>query len=203
MKKDLRHLKWNRILIAALYLILGVLLLLFPQTSMRTLCWLLGGVAALAGIFTILLYLLRDVRENFLRDDLMLGILEIALGIFLLWKTDLALSLAPVLAGVVVIVSGLVKLQAGVDMARLHCGGWWIVLLLAAVSVALGIVLLANPFDAAAVLFMVLGIGLIYSAASDIITAVLLERRVRHFLEEADAIAAQGTELEAEHNAQE
>ncbi len=53
------------------------------------------------------------------------------------------------------------------------------VLIIAGVNIAYGIVLMANPFDSAKVLSICIGIGMIYSGVSDLIATIMLSNSVK------------------------
>ena len=51
----IKELKKNMILLAVFYLILGIILVLFPEGSGYAICYLIGGLTIIYGIFHLVL----------------------------------------------------------------------------------------------------------------------------------------------------
>lgn len=165
--KMLKELKWEAILTGVLYILLGIVALVIPETMQKTLGYLIGIVLIVAGLVSIICYLLRDARENYYHNEFVFGILGIVLGAVVLYKVEIVISLIPFILGVLVLCSGCSKLQDAIDLKRLGYGSWLGLLIVAAINIILGVVLIYNPFKAAILLFRVLGVVLILSGAGD------------------------------------
>ncbi len=174
--KFLKELRWDALLKGILYILLGIVALIIPETMERTLGYLIGIVLIIAGAVSMISYLLRDARENYYRNDFLYGLVGIALGIIVLYKVELIISLVPIILGILVIISGCAKLQDVIDMKRLESGNWIVMLVLAVINLGLGILLICNPFKAASVLFRVIGAGLIFSGITDCVTIIYFAR---------------------------
>ncbi len=183
--KVIKEIRWNVMLKGILYIILGIIALALPETMEKTIGYLLGVVLIIAGGISIISYLLRDVRENYYRDDFVFGLVEIVIGIIVLLKVEIIISLIPILFGILVIISGCTKLQDAVDMKRMNYAGWIAMLILALINIVLGLVLIFNPFAAAELMFRVIGIGLIFSGITDCAAALYFARRMRGYDTEA------------------
>ena len=82
-------------------------------------------------------------------------------GAFVLLKSQFVLSVLPFFTGVFLLIGGVVKLQGALDLKRLGFGAWWLILLIALAMFVLGGVLVANPFEAARVVVILIGTGLL------------------------------------------
>ena len=109
--KMLKELKWEAILTGVLYILLGIVALVIPETMQKTLGYLIGIVLIVAGLVSIICYLLRDARENYYHNEFVFGILGIVLGAVVLYKVEIVISLIPFILGVLVLCSGCSKLQ--------------------------------------------------------------------------------------------
>ena len=87
--KMLKELKWEAILTGVLYILLGIVALLIPETMQKTLGYLIGIVLIVAGLISIICYLLRDARENYYHNEFVFGILGIVLGAVVLYKVEI------------------------------------------------------------------------------------------------------------------
>lgn len=181
--KILKELKWQSGLYAVLYVLMGVILLLFPETTATTLCYAVGGGAIVVGVSTVLVYLFRDVTKNAYRNDFVSGLVAVLVGVFILCKVELFISLVPFLLGIAVTVSGFIKLQNCVDMRRMGYGNGLTFFILSFVNILFGILLLADPFQTVIVLFRAMGVGLIFSGVSDLMAIIYMSRRVKNYVE--------------------
>ena len=186
--KMLKELKWEAILTGVLYILLGIVALVIPEAMQKTLGYLIGIVLIVAGLISIICYLLRDARENYYHNEFVFGLVGMVVGAAVLYKVEVIISLIPFILGILVLFSGCSKLQDAIDLKRLSYGSWAGMLVVAAINIILGIVLICNPFKAAIVLFRVLGVGLILSGVSDCFSTIYFARKLRRFKQEQDAV---------------
>ena len=52
----------------------------------------------------------------------------------------------------------------------------------------LGVVLVLNPFDTAIVLFRIIGVGLIFSGVSDLVTSLYMAKKVKNYVKDMEAL---------------
>lgn len=196
--KMLKELKWEAILTGVLYILLGIVALVIPETMQKTLGYLIGIVLIVAGLVSMVCYLLRDARENYYHNEFVFGLVGIVVGAAVLYKVEVIISLIPFILGILVLFSGCSKLQDAIDLKRLSYGSWVGMLIVAAINIILGIVLICNPFKAAVLLFRVLGIGLILSGASDCFSTIYFARKFRRFKQEQDALDSTFEEINSD-----
>ena len=196
--KMLKELKWEAILTGVLYILLGIVALVIPETMQKTLGYLIGIVLIVAGLISIICYLLRDARENYYHNEFVFGLVGMVVGAAVLYKVEVIISLIPFILGILVLFSGCSKLQDAIDLKRLSYGSWAGMLVMAAINIILGIVLICNPFKAAIVLFRVLGVGLILSGASDCFSTIYFAEKLRRFKQEQEAVEGTYEEITSE-----
>ena len=196
--KMLKELKWEAILTGVLYILLGIVALVIPETMQKTLGYLIGIVLIIAGLISMVCYLLRDAREYYYHNEFVFGLVGIVVGAAVLYKVEVIISLIPFILGILVLFSGCSKLQDAIDLKRLSYGSWVGMLVVAVINIILGIVLICNPFKAAVLLFRVLGVGLILSGASDCFSTIYFARKFRRFKQEQDALDSTFEEINTE-----
>ena len=86
----------------------------------------------------------------------------------------------PFILGLLIVISGIVKLQEALDMMKYRADGSVTVLVIAILSLVLGILILINPFGTAELLFRIIGIALIYNGVSDLLTVFYFSRKTRY-----------------------
>ena len=174
----LKQLKWNLILLAVIFIALGIVLILWPGATMKTICYLLAAMLLALGVVSLINYLRKDISGIIYRYDLVVGLCAILGGILVIVKVDKLTDLSPAVLGFLVTMSGIMKMQNSVDMLRLGHGTWHVAFAMAIVNIVAGIVLLMNPFEAAQILIMCLGIALVYSGITDLYVTISISRRL-------------------------
>lgn len=195
---QLKELKWQSLITAAAYVIMGIILLVFPETTARTLCYVVGIIGLVVGIFTVLAYLFRDVQKNYYRNDFVIGMVEVMLGAFVLYKADLIIALIPFILGILVVFSGITKLQNCIDVRRMGYGNGLAFFILAMINIVFGIVLVVAPFEAVKVLFMVIGVGLLFSGISDTVATLYMSKKVKNYVQTREALEQKIREVDPE-----
>ena len=174
----LKQLKWNLILLAVIFIALGIVLILWPGATMKTICYLLAAMLLAIGVVSLINYLRKDISGIIYRYDLVVGLCAILGGILVIVKVDKLTDLIPAVLGFLVTMSGIMKMQNSVDMLHLGHGTWHVAFAMAIVNIVAGIVLLMNPFEAAQILIMCLGIALVYSGITDLYVTISISRRL-------------------------
>ena len=153
-----KKLKWNLVLMSLLYLGLGVFLVMKPGTALNIVCYALGGVVLACAAVQLIRYFVveRGVFQSQL--TLISGLICLALGVFLLLRSDIVVSILPIVFGLFVIFDAIGRVQNALDLRRCGYDSWKGFLLLPVLSVVLGVVLILNPFGAMETLVMAIGI---------------------------------------------
>ncbi|MDE7224466.1 MAG: DUF308 domain-containing protein [Acetatifactor sp.] len=180
-----REVKWSMLLSAALYIVLGLVLVIFPATTAHTICYMIAGIAIVVGLVNLVVYFTRNITRNYYRNDFVMGLMMVVLGIFVIYKADLVIALVPFIIGLCIIVSGLFKLQGALDVQRM--GGNSVVILgLAIVNVVIGILMVINPFESTLLLCRLLGVGLLFSGLTDMMSTLYLSGKMHHYMKKMD-----------------
>lgn len=176
------------ILSAALYILIGTLMTFFPGMSAQLLSISVGAIFTVIGIILLTTYFVLDVHKILYRNDFAFGILSILAGLVIVIQKDLILSLIPILLGLVIMASGLMKLQRAVVAQRIQSNQAMTYLVLSVVALILGLVIifLLAGHQSRQVLFIVIGIGLIYAGISDLFAIFFLESSYKKAIERID-----------------
>ena len=113
-----KKLKWNLVIMSLLYLGLGVFLVMKPGTALNIVCYALGGVVLACAAVQLIRYFVveRGVFQSQL--TLISGIICLALGAFLLLRSDIVVSILPVVFGLFVIFDAIGRVQNALDLRR-------------------------------------------------------------------------------------
>lgn len=155
--------------------IIGILLLLNPVGFTSGIIATFGVVLMIMGISSIIKYFRTEPEEAAANQSLAKGLIQLLAGVFCTFNFRWFIVTFPVLTllyGVVILITGLTKLQWMVDIIRMKRRRWFLATISAAVSILCGIVIITSPFSTTAVLWMFIGISLIVEAVFDILAAI-------------------------------
>ena len=164
---------------AIAFIVMGLVMIFFPQFTLEMLCYLIAAVLGILGIFNLIVYFTRDIIKDVYRYDFVIGVMMILLAIIFIAKSELMIDLIPVIMGVIVFWNGVTKLQRSIDLFRTGYSGWIFVLIISLMSIALGVFIILQPDFIAQAVMIIIGISLVFGGVSDIISLILLGKRVK------------------------
>ena len=185
MRKESRN---SFIVISILYIVLGVVLLMWPDMSLKIVCYAFGGLTFVYGLVRILFYIRNKDAVSFFKADLIIGIIATAFGIFLLLQPSIVISVLPFIIGLFIVFSGIVQFQRALDVKKVKYEKWWSILLMAVIVIVLGALIMYNPFKTATLAIMVIGLVLIVDGVSNIFSTVFtghIVKKLTKAIEEA------------------
>ena len=168
-----KKLKWNLVLMSALYLGLGVFLLMKPTTALNIVCYALGAVVLACAAVQLIRYFVveRGVFQSQL--TLISGIICLVLGAFLILRSDIVVSILPIVFGLFVIFDSISRVQNALDLRRFGYSSWKRFLL--------RVIMILNPFGTMETLVMAIGIILIVEGSINLLSALYTVLAVRRF----------------------
>ena len=166
------------VLSSIVYLVLGLILLFKPGTALVTIVDILAIMIAVMGVVSLVTYFTR--KDTVASGGMIKGVMYLILAAVLHFGAGFIISIIPFIMGVLVIISGIVKLQEAMDMMKVKVNGYVPMLLISIMSLVFGLVILLNPFATAALLFRIIGIALIYNAVSDLLTVFYFSKKTRY-----------------------
>ena len=168
-------------------IIIGILLLVNPVAVTSGIIVAFGIVLMIMGIGTTIKYFRTEPEEAAVSQILVKGLLALLAGVFCAFNSHWFIATFPVLTlvyGVVILVTGITKLQWTVDIIRMKRSKWFWLAISAAISIVCGVVIITSPFSTTAVLWMFIGISLIVDAVFDMIGGVFGNREKREPVED-------------------
>lgn len=153
--------KIGYIVMSVLFCVLGVVLLFTPDVSALWIGRLLGIGLILFGAIKLVGYFSRDLFRLAFQYDLAFGLLLMVLGIVTLSHPGDALSFLCVMFGIPVLADGLFKIQIAMDSRQFGIRNWWLVLVLAALTCVVGVVLVFRPMTGVRALTALIGLSLL------------------------------------------
>lgn len=197
MKSILRQQRRSSILVALATIVLGLVLVVWPDRSVSLMCSLLGAALLIFGMLYILGWFAGKRRAGSPAVMVIPGVVLAGLGVWLMTSSEMVVALIQYVFGAVLLFHGVLDLQGAVSLAGRRYARWWLDLVLAALTLVLGAVILINPFGTFAALVMLIGISLIYDGVSDLLLIGRLSRAFRDVEQavQGDVIETEGREV--------
>ena len=159
--------KTNRLIFAISALIIGIILLIWPGTSLMIIGRCIGAVLAAGGIVAGFLFW-KDHEAMSRTLLLVMAAVMLICGIVIIFHPDELVRLIPTIMGILAVLSGLINIGETFLLNRKKYGKWWISLLVAALKIAAGLFVIRNAFDLVAVITRIAGGVMVFSGASDL-----------------------------------
>ena len=172
----IKRMKIDIILISAVLVGLGVVVLLKPDTTGDVICYVLAGAAIAVGICFLIDYLKKEALADEQRYVLAIAITAVMVGVSLFLKHDNVVDFMPTALSFLILFSGAVKLQNSWDMKRLNHGTWMVHAIIALIGMVYGFLLMMKWIGDGEKIWTWIGVGLIYSGFTDLVSAFVLSR---------------------------
>lgn len=161
----MKSFRFNRAIFSAGAIVLGIVLLIWPAGSLLIIAKCVGIILAVGGIAACVMYY-RD-HESAIRSFLLVLALVMLIcgGVIFLHPEELV-KLIPTIVGILVMFSGLINLGETFILSHSKYGKWWISLIIAIITIGLGIFIINKAFSLAALITRIAGGVLIFDGAS-------------------------------------
>lgn len=156
--------KWSSFLISILYLLLGIIVLMYRSSILTTMKFIIGIAFLVIGFIRIVMAFRKkeDTKKSVKIGDFTVGLIIAIVGILLLlpfFENLLAYAF-----GLFFIFDGVVKIVNAVSNANGKNVGWWISLIVAIAIIGVGIFIVAKWSVVVDYVAIIVGIVLIVSA---------------------------------------
>lgn len=184
----MKSFRTNRIIFAAGAMLIGIILLVWPSTSLLIMGKCVGAFLALGGLAAAFMFF-RD-HESATRSLLLLmAAVMLICGIVIFLHPQDLVKLIPTIMGILVMISGLINLGETFVLTRNKYGKWWISLIVSIVTIAAGIFLVRNAFNLASLITRIAGGILVFDGISDLWVVSRLSKSASLKEEEAAVIS--------------
>ena len=186
----IKSLKVNYSLSAVICVILGIVLLVWPGQSTQVVCMVLGIVLGGFGLIQIILYLATKEKTMVSHSMMMLGVVLAVIGGWIVLKPETIIKAVPMIVGILIVIHGFHNAVQAIDLKTMQYDNWWVALLLSLLTVALGVVLICNPFTIVDTVVRIIGAFLVYDGLSDmwILSRVFKTKKNREKIIDTDAV---------------
>lgn len=154
-------------------LILGIILAIEPTASIRMITTIIAIVFMLIGGFQLVDYIRKPRQDKMMSLSLILGVILLAVGLFLFINTDSLVKFITVLIGITIAIKALFKIQFAMNIRDIS-DKWKYNLVIGLIEMTLGVILLLNPFNSAVIFLRIVGILLIVGSIVELVETGLV-----------------------------
>lgn len=195
MKETLKRIKADAIVSALLCIGLGVVIFAWPETTIDIFCKVIAAALMVMGAVYLVSYFIARLIHPF---SGILGLLVLLVGVWIFLKPESVVSLIPIVIGVILAIHGIQDLKLAIESKGHGYEKWWTMLIIALISLGLGVVCISNAFGLVKVATKIIGIALIYDGISDLWVVNRTVHAAKVAREEAEALDIEYKEVESE-----
>lgn len=159
-------------------LILGILLLVGPESFAVGITIAFGVVCLIFGIVQIFFYWKKPIEQAISQLYLMKGLISVSIGLFCIIFSDRfgqSFQILLLIYGVILLICGFYKVQWSFDLLRQKQTRWFLGMIIAATTILFALLIIANRFSTMKSSWLFSGIFLIIQAIMDLV-ALLFAR---------------------------
>ena len=156
MFETFRSIRFHLLLAALGYIAVGAVMLFIPDQFLAVVCYVIGALLIAYGVIGMLMcWKNRTIRMA----KIFIGILAIAVGIFVIAQPKAFTAVLPIIFGL--------NLRHGIGLKKFGDPGFLSVIIVGVITVVLGAIVLIHPYGTAKFTLRIIGVALIYSGISD------------------------------------
>ena len=179
MKKYIRKLEKNSIIISLFLIALALGLIFKPAELIIILIRLFGIILAGMGIVHIIAYYKVGNEYEMFRYNLIQGIVEVCAGIYFIFRSIVIQNVFPIVIGVWIIYQSALKFQLSFNLKNMDGEGWIPILITAICSLVLGMIIICNPFASSIAITTIVGVVLLISEVLNCFESIWILRNIK------------------------
>ena len=174
---NIKKMNITSIIFSIIFIVLGFFLLLKPDGAIDFIAYVLGVLLIIWGVVLIIQYFTKkNDQQGFIQTSFVIGLLVFILGIVFLIKPKTIASIIPLLLGIWMIISGVLKLGYAITVNKQVKN--IIPILLSLLIIGVGLFLVFNPFEGAEIITKAIGIIIIIYSILDIVECIFIRQLV-------------------------
>ncbi len=136
-----KSIKKELFILGILSIAIGAVMVIYPETVSKVICYVIGGLLVLSGAFVLTVVLVqKGVRPFTFR--VIAAALAMAVGFLFIFGADFVFDILWVFIGIGIIMNSYFKSQYAYELKYSGSPKWWVNLVISMISLALGIILI-------------------------------------------------------------
>ncbi|MBR3172652.1 DUF308 domain-containing protein [Candidatus Saccharibacteria bacterium] len=143
---------WGAILESLITLILGILIVAWPETTIKVVAYVVGVYFIIKGAYQVINYFIVKGQNDFFNNNLLSGVVALLIGLALLMIGEEIINVFRIIIGIWLIYEALVRINTSIKLHTANIPAWKYTLILALMMLVVGIFI---TFNAGAVVVLV------------------------------------------------
>ena len=138
---DIKKTAWSAVIESLALIILGILFIVFRDTMVHILAYIVGVFFIVKGGFQIINYFMEKGQNDFLNNGLLSGVVSVLIGIASLVIGDDIAHVFRVIIGIIIIYESIVRINTSTKLASAQVGAWRYILIISLAMLVLGMII--------------------------------------------------------------
>lgn len=159
----------HTLLKALIYILLGILMFIFPKTIVSIIVYVLAAYVAVLGVINIINFIRNRDENTSMSFDLVSGILMIVLAIIMLVFKEQLLGILSIFLGVLLILNAATNLAQIIGYGKIAKKQNIFLIILDILVIIGGLVIIFKPFSTTLLMLQIFGIIIIVNGIGELI----------------------------------
>lgn len=176
MHSFLDNFKKNTLINAVIYIIVGILLVLFPSAVLKSIVYIIALAAAAMGIIRIISFFSNKQAGTFYNFDFITGVFLLLFALILVVFARAVISIIPIIIGIILAITGALHLVQAFNIDKAAGGTRIFMYIYSALLLIAGLFIIFNPFGVSILLAKIIGVIFIITAIGELATYISLRK---------------------------
>ncbi|MDO4478667.1 MAG: DUF308 domain-containing protein [Lachnospiraceae bacterium] len=171
------------ILMSLITILVGLSMMIFPALFQNTIMLILGLMALAFGLFKLIPYFMNKATAT--ASDFTLGVTFVILGLVVIIFQRMLLAFIPIMFGIFLLITAIMKLRDAVDMKRVGAANWMLNLIFGIASVVLALILICRPGFVLSMTFSIIGAFIFVDGIMSLVSSIMVNVNYRGYRQSA------------------
>ncbi len=176
----LKTYKTTILILSAFYILLGLVLIIWPSESKIVMCYIAGAAATLLGVISLIMSFARRDASGSPAVKLITGIVFLTIGLILLCGAKAVVTIVGILIGIALIINSIMRFQASVELKSSGASAWFVIAIVSAVMFVLGVILLFIPYEGMNGATIVSGVSLVLDGIFNLWSVLYANKKLKY-----------------------
>ncbi|WP_294409428.1 DUF308 domain-containing protein [uncultured Ruminococcus sp.] len=159
--------------------VLGIALIINPMFFTNAIGYVVGGLLTAYGVVALIRYFVKSKENPLYATGLVLGIILCIAGIFIIIRPTFVPKIIAIIFGLYMLISGICSLQDALNIRRAGFDSWKNSGIPAIITIVVGAVLVLDPILLTDAAMIILGVALLISGLTNIVSCFSAGRGIR------------------------
>lgn len=180
MLKKLNEFMMTSIITSILFLVVGIVFVINPEISLKTIFYIIGVFLIISGIS----FMLESSERLLFMSFLSMGVFQIVLGLIILIHPNLIKIIIPILIGTWIIIKSTIDLKFSFILKASNYQSWFFIFMFSILSIICGVIIIFNPEISTLAITKAFGLLVASYSVLNIIDAIIIKKNINTIAKE-------------------